>query len=252
MPKGNSTTTTSSSCAQSKLVLNCEVSANSSPEQDLKHIQNSKKFQKWYKELCDNYGSENVEKIEIEYVKRFSSGDIGFIVLDATIKCKGQKVPGVVFVRGESCGILIVLHCEGKRFTLLTKQPRVPVGRDILEIAAGTVDDGEVKGTAVREIEEETGMKIQEQDLVKLSHETLYTSPGGTDEQMTLFLYEKNITKEEMKKLDRVESGLRDHGELIELRVLPIDQNLYTNVRDMKSLLALYMYEQRQCSGDGK
>ena len=37
----------------------------------------------------------------------------------------GTGQPGIVFARGSSVAILVVLMCEGQEYTLLTYQPRV-------------------------------------------------------------------------------------------------------------------------------
>ena len=80
-------------------------------------------------------------------------------------------VPGIVFMRGGSVGILVILECDGQEYTILTRQARVPAGLSLLpEIPAGMLDgSGNFKGVAATEIEQECHMKIQVDDLVDLT-----------------------------------------------------------------------------------
>jgi len=50
--------------------------------------------------------------------------------------------------------VLILLECNGQKYAVLTEQVRVPVGKFLLELPAGMLDDekGDFVGTAVREV----------------------------------------------------------------------------------------------------
>ncbi|XP_025652706.2 nudix hydrolase 14, chloroplastic-like [Arachis hypogaea] len=87
---------------------------------------------------------------------------IGFLKFKADIY---KPVPSIVFVRGLAVTVLILLESEGETYAVLTEQARVPTGRIILELPAGMLDDdkGDFVGTAVREVEEETGIKVSNQ-----------------------------------------------------------------------------------------
>jgi ADP-sugar diphosphatase len=71
-------------------------------------------------------------------------------------------VPGIVFMRGGAVGVLVILHCEGREYTILTCQARVPVGDSNLpEIPAGMLDgSGNFKGVAAQELEQECELAI--------------------------------------------------------------------------------------------
>ena len=71
-------------------------------------------------------------------------------------------VPGIVFMRGGAVGVLVILHCEDREYTILTCQARVPVGDSNLpEIPAGMLDgSGNFKGVAAQELEEECELAI--------------------------------------------------------------------------------------------
>lgn len=77
----------------------------------------------------------------------------------------GESLPGSVFLRGPSVGMMVVLQPndlpEGsmdEKHVLLTVQPRVPAGTlGLVELPAGMVDDGTFAGSAANEIKEELG-----------------------------------------------------------------------------------------------
>ncbi len=85
----------------------------------------------------------------------------------ADVSCDGVRVPGIVFLRGGAVAILVLLACEDKTFILLCRQPRVPVGSvSFPEIPAGMLDgDGKFAGVAAKELEEETGLIINEDEV---------------------------------------------------------------------------------------
>ncbi|KAL7171451.1 hypothetical protein ACSBR2_036159 [Camellia fascicularis] len=82
---------------------------------------------------------------------------------------------------------------------------RVPVGRLILELPAGMLngDNGDFVGTAVKEVEEETGIRLNLEDVVDLTALLdpstgcrVFPSPGGCDDEISLFLYRRRVGKE--------------------------------------------------------
>lgn len=153
--------------------------------------------------------------------------------------------------------ILLVLECGGQQYTLLTKQPRVPIG-DVAfpEIPAGMLDgDGNFSGAAAKELREETGLAIPSSELVDLTglaygdaYKGMYPSCGGCDEFLRLFLHRKEMTEEELTALQGKLTGLREEGELITLQVLPLD-DLWQATPDAKALSALLLYSKLLAAG---
>ncbi|KAI5417427.1 Nudix hydrolase 14 [Lathyrus oleraceus] len=153
--------------------------------------------------------------------------------------------------------MLILLESEGETFVVLTEQARVPVGRIILELPAGMLDDdkGDIVGTAVREVEEETGINLNVEDMVDLTAfldsstgRTVFPSPGGCDEEISIFLCRKHVDKEVITHLQGKETGLREHGELIKVRVIPY-KNLWRATADCKVLVAIALLEMAKKEG---
>ena len=88
--------------------------------------------------------------------------------------------------RGDAAAVLI--HDEAKDVLVLVRQFRYPTLRHeepfLLEIVAGSIDDGEdAEKAARREAEEEVGMSLSAVEKVA----EMYGSPGGLSEKITIF-----------------------------------------------------------------
>lgn len=85
---------------------------------------------------------------------------------------------------GDVRAVVILAEVEGK--TILIEQPRIAVGGRCLELPAGLVGDEDpnatVEGTAVKELEEETGFTAQHIERLGDFH----SSPGMLSEGFTL------------------------------------------------------------------
>ncbi|XP_058009594.1 nudix hydrolase 14, chloroplastic isoform X2 [Hevea brasiliensis] len=167
------------------------------------------------------------------------------------------QVPGIVFARGPAVAVLILLDSDGETYAVLTEQVRVPTGRLVLELPAGMLDDdkGDFVGTAVREVEEEAGIHLNLEDMVDLTALLdpstgcrVIPSPGGCDEEISVFLYRGYVDKEVITQLQGKETGLRDHGELIKVRVVPYAK-LWRMTADAKVLMAIALYEMAKKEG---
>ena len=54
--------------------------------------------------------------------------NVGFVKFKAVATVNGVEQPGIVFMRGDAIGVLVILECHGKEWTILTVQTRVPQG----------------------------------------------------------------------------------------------------------------------------
>ena len=209
-----------------------------------------------------------LRKIDIQAVDYFGGKRLGFIKLKAEISNdNGEKLPGSVFLRGGSVGMMLILqpddvpaNTEDEKHVILTLQPRIPAGSlSLAELPAGMLDDsGTFSGGAAKEIEEETGLKIPAEDLIDMTELALpksssddeehlqqgvYPSAGGCDEFVPLFLWQKRIPREQMKDWQGKLTGLRDHGEKITLMLCPLEKVWRVGGRDAKVLAGWALYE---------
>jgi ADP-sugar diphosphatase len=154
----------------------------------------------------------SLHKVEVQSVDWFGPR-IGFVKLKASIRNSQPKseLPGVVFLRGGSVAVLMILRPSDsidERWVVMTEQPRVPTGSlSFFEIPAGMLDGARnFAGKAAEEIAEETGLTMQSSELIDLTalalrqskggketnlKNAMYPSPGGSDEFIAIFLWEK-------------------------------------------------------------
>ena len=84
----------------------------------------------------------------------------------------------------EHPGSVAIVGITGDGNVLLLRQSHHTIGRTLLGIPAGTLEPGESpEACARRELTEETGYRADR--LTQLA--SYYTSPGYTDERMTIF-----------------------------------------------------------------
>lgn len=146
------------------------------------------------------------------------------------------------------------------------------------------LDGNSFTGAAASEIEEEAKLKVQESDLINLSelalegvpvspwksdatpatesgsnaaqldaesiHNSLYPSPGACDEFIPLFLCQKRLTRRHMNWLKGNATGLRDEGENITLKIVPLSRAWREVGRDAKALAALALYDNLKREGE--
>ncbi|CAG7561187.1 unnamed protein product [Fusarium equiseti] len=193
---------------------------------------------------------------------------VGFVKLTASVSNNaGETLPAAALLRGPSVAMLFMLIPEDnpeERYVVLTVQPRVPAGSlSFVELPAGMVDDGSFKGAAAQEIQEELGVTIHEDELTNLSElaapeekdgeglaQAMFPSAGGCDEHVTIFSYEMKLPRDKIREWSGRLTGLREHGEKITLKVVPMGEAWREGARDAKCLAALALW--RGLKDDGK
>jgi ADP-sugar diphosphatase len=203
-------------------------------------------FKAWQVQMEKSPNNINISEILIQDIDFFGPR-IGFLKFKVEARYEdGTLLPGIVFSRGPSVAVFLVLNTgEVDPWVVLVKQPRLAIGSfGFLELPAGMLDDSSsLVGVAAKELEEECGIVIKEQDLVPLS--TLYPSPGGCDEYLKFFSAELKMTVEEALKLNGKLGGLQDHGERIHIELMR-KSNLYsTNSMPILAALALYDHKSK-------
>lgn len=129
------------------------------------------------------------------------------------------------------CGGAAVLLIEDGKVALV-KQYRYLYGKEIYEIPAGKLEEGEEpeKGAA-RELEEETGYRAEVEKLLEI-----YPSPGYTDEVIHIFL----------AKNARFVGSHTDDGEFLNCEFIPLERVVKMlesgEMCDAKTVAAVYKY----------
>lgn len=175
-----------------------------------------------------------------------------FIKLTATATLPdGRPVHGIVLVRGNAVGILVVLRCEGQKYLLLVRQPRFAIGEQAsLEIPAGILDwTGDYRKVALSELKEEAQIDAEESELIDLmdfwyqgKSDGFAASCGLLDERIRLYAIERDVTPEQLRAMDGKDQQYTEEIEWIRTEVLPYEEAARQFV-DGKNLIALFLYE---------
>lgn len=199
----------------------------------------------------------DLRSIEIQSVDYFGSGRIGFVKLKTVILRCGTPIPGIVLLRGSAVGVLIHLTDEdtGNEYTILAEQPRVPVGCLTLEIPAGMTDgSGNLRGVAIRELEEECGLHAAPEDLIDMTEIAyggrfpgVYSSMGLLDESLRLFLWRLSLPHARIAEIEGRLGGEDEH-EQITLRLVPF-AGAWRQFPDSKLIASVFLYEQLKAEG---
>lgn len=210
-----------------------------------------------------------LHSVEVQCCDFFGGGRLGFIKLKADVRnSKNEKLPGACFMRGGSVAMLLILQPDKPKgsddeYVILAVQPRIAAGSlGFVELPAGMIDDsGTFGGAAAKEIKEETGLDIKEDELTDMTRLALesqesdqgsdethlqpatYPSPGGCDEFIPIFMARKTMSEEEIEGMKGKLTGLRDHGEKITLKLCKLRDLWKVGARDGKTLAAVALYE---------
>eukprot|EP00762_Andalucia_godoyi_P005164 ANDGO_03994.mRNA.1 hypothetical protein len=232
-------------------------------------LQSFSPFRKWLLRL-EREKDLSLSAIQVQSVDFFGPR-IGFMKLVADITridvSPPVSVPGVVFLRGSSVAVLVVIKSESasrEPMVVVTRQARVPAScAHLMEIPAGMMDDaGCFAGKAAEEIHEETGITLNKNDMVDLTawayestdastgrlseneyYEGVWVSPGGSDESIRLFAAEITLPDDDLAAIEGRIAGVVEDHEHIVVRLVPL-RSLWKATADAKALCALALYNE--------
>lgn len=221
-----------------------------------------------------------LKDITIESYSTFKANNIGFLKLNANVSTEsnGSRLPGITFLRGPAVAMLVVLTPDDvaagqldEAYVLLTVQPRIPAGSlGFVELPAGMIDgDANFAGVAAREMEEELGLVIRQDELTCLTDKVaeirkargegeevhdaakdedipfgMYPSAGGSDEYIKIFSHERRVPRGTLQEWEGKYGGLRDDGEMITLKLVPLADLWLEGAMDSKALAAVTLFHQ--------
>ena len=204
------------------------------------------KLLRWFAKLDKT--QVDVRSITVSDINWFSAKPdpkkLGFVKFNiiALDKSTGKQIASnVVFLRGDSVAILIVVSVRNKRhqqqYVLLCDQMRVASGGRRTEICAGMMDDaGDIASVVLKEVKEETGFDIKnKRDLTELG--SIFPSPGACDEEIFLYSWETTISQDDFEEKQRRVFGDATEGEEIKLSFVPMEE-LELKLMDMKDVKA--------------
>lgn len=150
------------------------------------------------------------------------------------------------------------MDAPNERWVIMTEQPRIPSGSlQFMEIPAGMMDKAKnFAGQAAKEIKEEVGIEVKESELTDMTElalrghkakeklqSAMYPSPGGCDEAIKIYLWEKEMERQRIENLKGKLTGDRAERENITVRLWEYERLLEVGARDAKTLAAWSLYE---------
>ena len=212
--------------------ITVEIESSVVPTEQLEMMCKSMKFIKYMNGI--DFTIIDVQKIRVDKLTWFcapsamSPEKLGFIYMEvmSTDKRNGKPVPGVVFLRGNAVAVDIdidVLDENGVIVTTVTpftKQIRMGSGRMETELPAGMCDsNGDIFGVAMKEIEEETGLKVP--NVSEMIHRGKMTpSVGGTHESIDIFYWKTSVSVAQYEEMKTKIYGNAEENETIQLELV--------------------------------
>jgi 8-oxo-dGTP pyrophosphatase MutT (NUDIX family) len=173
-------------------------------EEDKKSFFSEPKIKNFFNALESN--NAKVESVEVLSSQRKKNGELlfAYLKIDGTDSENNKLLP-YIFIRGDAVVIVPIIHIENEIYFLCVEQIRLSDGSRHLEFPAGMLDENvdNPAMVAVKELAEETGLKINENQLIPLNNgKPLFTSPGACDEKIYYFKVDIQLTKEEFAELN--------------------------------------------------
>ena len=164
-------------------------------------------------------------------VKNIYSGKVLILNME-TVPLPNGATTDLEIIRHPGASAVVPMKEDGT--VILIRQFRHAAGGFIYEIPAGKLNPGEdPKVCAARELEEEVGYRVAEENLEYLT--SIFTAPGFTDEVIHIY------------KATRLEKGRQqlDQDEVLEILEWPLEKAIAEiqngTIRDAKSIIGLQM-----------
>ena len=211
-----------------------------------KDAMESNLIQNWLDSLDPSF---NLQSIELQSVYRFSTGRVGFIKFKALFDINGKTEENIILLRGPAVTLLLEITDEdtNEKWTVLVKQPRVSIGKSVfLEIPAGMVDGvtGDLRGVAIKELEEECGIHANTEDLIDLTQMAYGKENPGVyfvsyvcDEYLRFYLWRTKLPHDEILKIEGRIGGEDEHEQIV-LKLVRFEEAIKI-CSDTKLLIAL-------------
>jgi 8-oxo-dGTP pyrophosphatase MutT (NUDIX family) len=147
--------------------------------------------------------------------------------IDTVIEFDGYRIPRCILLRGDSAIVVPLLRITDDQglYSLMVEQLRPVDGKNTLEFVGGMVEACESPAqSAVREVREELGISIRENDLQSLFPEPIRVCTAMLDERAHFFAFEREVNRDFLKALDGKALGEHSDGEYIHVRVVTLEE----------------------------
>ena len=210
-------------------------------------LQESHKFQLWHNNLEKN--GLNIHEIEQIYTKYKGNGEALFALVNVTATTpEGDKIPPICFIKGQIVSVLICLidRQSKEEYLLMVRQRRICHGGYVFEQVAGMVDGSDDPwDVAIREIEEETGLRLSKDQIYLLNEKPFYATTGTSDEALFFFGCEIEMDLEKIQSYHQQHQGMEHEHERIITEVIPYKE-ARKYLDNTSGLLNLFLFEERR------
>ena len=171
-------------------------------------LQNEPKIKKYFGTLESN--NAKVGSVEVLSAQHKRNGGLlfAYLKIDGT-DCENNKLLPYIFIRGDAVVVVPIIRIKDEKnapeYFVCVEQIRVADGSRHLEFPAGMLDENvnNPAMVAVNELAEETGLKIDENQLIPLNGgKPLFTSPGACDEKIYYYKCDIRLSREEFAELN--------------------------------------------------
>lgn len=210
----------------------------------MESLENSLKYRLWKESLLKN-------KVQIQSIQELNTihkpnGEVlfGLVKIDAVDESNRKLLP-IALLRGNFVQVIVCLIDKDtqQEYFLLVKQRRIADGEIHYEHVAGMCDsDTDLWKVAIKEVEEETGLKVQKSNLKLLNDKPLYSSPGLMDEAGYFFSCELELSHDDIQKFKDRTAGA-DEYEFI-TTYLASQGELFYLLKSISSYLGTYLFFQ--------
>lgn len=152
-------------------------------------------------------------------------------LLDTCIRIKKNRIiKRFILLIKPSVVIIPIIICNNIYYTILTKQRRIFNGKKILEFPAGGIDQNSTAiKTAIQEIKEELGIKLEKKKLKRLYNKYIILDSSNTSGKSFYFYFILKKDKNFLHSFKDKITGNKNEGERIRLVVKKLKDVLKIN-----------------------
>jgi len=199
-------------------------------------------------------GGCSIRNIEPLSIYRKPGGELLFALLKTDITAPdGTTLPPIIFIRGHACIIVPLLKNRdtGDERFLMVRQRRIAAGALTLEFPAGMLDNNldNPASTALKELEEETGLTITEEMLFPLHYKPFYSSAGASDECIYYFGCVVELDYADFSSFEGRTTGTHTEHEHIQV-TLKTRAEAEKQVTSIQARVALYLFDSCNLPGN--
>jgi 8-oxo-dGTP pyrophosphatase MutT (NUDIX family) len=200
----------------------------------------------WKKQVTDTGCT--IRELSPLHLLHKKNSDLLFALLKAdVVSPEGTRLPNIIFIRGDACLIvpLVRNRATGEERFLMIRQRRIGSGMMSLEFPAGMLDNqtDNPRGVAARELAEETGIEVAENELFPLCDRKLFSSVGASDEGIFYYGCICELDDTAYRALAGRRCGDPDEDEHIQV-ALVTKEEAEKEATSLQVRLGLYLFEE--------